>query len=119
MNDRPYNLRCGEALRARLVAVVRNHHDTMPGSDRDRPGNDRILVEVAGMGELLVDVWSNARQDVASVDGALVIFESDGLICWRPASTESVVVAAASGTHAPGETESDSIGARRAKVAAG
>lgn len=115
LEDRSLILRCGEACSARLLGVVRNHHEIMPGPDRDRPGLDRLRVEVPGRGPCVVDVWSTGAQDVAAVTGVVELFEDDGVLRWR--STAAVTAPPANDQFGDARTAADAVGERERRAA--
>jgi hypothetical protein len=86
-------LRCGETLRCELLAVVRDHHATMPGVARDRPGMDRVHVRLPDGRELTTDVWTHGGQDLSRAPSAIELYDDGELLLWRP-SPAPVVEAA-------------------------
>lgn len=87
-------LRFGEELTCELVAVVRNHHENMPGASRDRPGMDRVQLRLPserGGQVVTVDLWSRGGQDVAAAPGAIAVYDNGELLCWRVVSPEPAV----------------------------
>jgi hypothetical protein len=74
----------GNGLACSLVAVVRNHLDSMPGPERDRPGWDRVRLRLPDGSEVLTDLWSRGGQDVAKAPREIVVYDEGDLICWRP-----------------------------------
>jgi hypothetical protein len=89
--EEPRRLAIGyrNALTCTLVAVVRNHLDSMPGPERDRPGWDRVRLRLPDGAEVITDVWSNSAQDIARAPGAIELFDQGDLICWQPAAASS------------------------------
>lgn len=81
----------GEALACELVAVIRNHHDTMPGPERDRPGWDRVRLRLPDGREVVTDVWSSGGQDVSRAPRRVEVYDAGDLVCWRARSEISTL----------------------------
>lgn len=93
METRRLALRHGEALGCELVAVVRNHHDTMPGAARDRPGWDRVRLRLPDGSEVTTDVWSGGAQDLRKAPARIEIYDDGELVRWREITPCAVPVA--------------------------
>ena len=92
MEPHRLELRYREVLRARIVTVLRDHHASMPGAERDRPGWDRVQVSLDDGRSLVLDVWSASGQDIAraaSSAGAIDLFDAGEMLCWRPADAST------------------------------
>ena len=83
MEPHRLELRYREVLRARIVSVLRDHHASMPGADRDRPGWDRVQVTLPDGRGLVLDVWSAAGQDIARAPGEIDLYDAGEMLCWR------------------------------------
>jgi hypothetical protein len=74
--------RLGERRTCSVAEVLRNHHDSMPGDQRDRPGFDRVRLQLSDGEPLIADLWSSGEQDVSAVSGPVEIFDDGELLRW-------------------------------------
>ncbi len=83
MEERRPIIALGARMACRIVRVVRNHHASMPGRLRDRPGVDRVKVEVPGGGEMVLDLWTRGAQDLGATSGWIEVYDYGDVLMWR------------------------------------
>jgi hypothetical protein len=81
-------LRYNEALACEVIAVVRDHHETMPGPERDRPGFDRVCVRTLDGREAVLDVWSRAGQSIRAAERQIELVDAGDFLTWRAAPAQ-------------------------------
>jgi hypothetical protein len=83
MEPHRLELRYREVLRVRVSSVLRDHHASMPGTERDRPGWDRVQVTLPDGRSVVLDVWSTAGQDITKAPEAIDLYDAGEMVCWR------------------------------------
>ena len=81
MERRRLVMQLGSSVTCELLAVVRDHHDHMPGAERDRPGMDRIQVRTPEGDVIAVDGFG-ARNGTNTANAASVSLANTGELLW-------------------------------------
>ena len=85
---RRFELPYAGCVTCQLVRVLRDHHDSMVGDDRGRPGWDRVLLRLQSGEEVIADVWTRSGESIADApqwialrdDGTLFVTDFDGRV---------------------------------------
>jgi hypothetical protein len=80
----------GASLTCRLVAVVRDHHDSMVGNDRERPGFDRVRLQLQNGDEVIADVWTRTAQSISSAPAFIALSDDGEILTWDPVEPHAV-----------------------------
>lgn len=68
-----------------LLAVVRDHHDSMVGNDRERPGMDRVRIRVANAEPMVVDLWTRSGQTISAAPRWIELRDDGDTVVWNAA----------------------------------
>jgi hypothetical protein len=86
---RRFELPYAGSITCQLVRVLRDHHDSMVGDDRERPGWDRVLLRLASGEEVIADVWTKTGQSIAEAPECIALRDDGEIVYWSPAEKAS------------------------------
>jgi hypothetical protein len=82
---RRFELPYAGSITCQLVRVMRDHHDSMVGDDRGRPGWDRVLLRLASGEEVIADVWTRTGQSITEATECIALRDDGEIVYWEPA----------------------------------
>ena len=93
-----------------LVAVVRDHHDSMAGPARDRPGWDRVRLRLPSGEEIVADLWTRSGQSIVPAPKRIEVRDDGETVVWDSAED---------GAHSPSTAPANDDAERRRLSRAG
>ena len=82
---RRFELPYAGSITCQLVRVLRDHHDSMVGDDRGRPGWDRVLLRLASGEEVIADVWTKTGESIADAPEYIALRDDGEIVYWAAA----------------------------------
>ncbi len=82
---RRFELPYAGCVTCQLVRVLRDHHDSMVGDDRGRPGWDRVLLRLQSGEEVIADVWTRSGESIADAPQWIALRDDGEIVYWLPA----------------------------------